>query len=322
MTMKKQDIIESKSYQKYVKKKNITEKTLGNYTFSLLQFCKANNKPLDNIIKEVLEEQLPYIDEQGRIHEYNPEYGLIDSYINNTINYLKTKGNSDHSIHAHMMGIRAVLTSLGVKLPAKVELEKNSKDWYVLSKEDIRFVLSISALHHQALITFMAHTGIRSGDIRDFRISDFMNATYKYHHCTEIDDFLEKAPEGMIGYWQFKPQKTIKHDVECKVYNTEESSNLIMKSLRRRQASLEKINKKKGTDYTLEKNDYLFSSRNKNFKGKINESTITTLFVRRNEELFKHRERLLQQELSEGKISEETFKANWRDSCIPCTWAS
>ena len=125
--MKKQDIIESKSYQKYVKKKNITQKTLGNYTFSLLQFCNANNKPLDNIVAEVLEEQLPYIDEQGRIHEYNPEYGLIDSYINNTINYLKTKGNSDHSIHAHMMGIRAVLTSLGVKLPAKVELEKNSK---------------------------------------------------------------------------------------------------------------------------------------------------------------------------------------------------
>lgn len=309
MIMKKENIIESKSWQKYVKKKNITQKTLGNYVFSLLQFCKANNKPLDSMIKEMLEEQLPYIDEQGRIHEYNPEYGLIDTYINNTVTYLQTKGNSNHSIHSHMMGIRSVLTSLGVKLPAKVELERNTKEWYVLSKEDIRFVLSISALHHQALITFMAHTGIRSGDIRDFRISDFMNATYKYHHCTEIDDFLEKAPEGMIGYWQFKPQKTIKHDVECKVYNTEESSNLIMKSLRRRQASLEKINKKKGTGYKLEKNDYLFSSRNKNFKGKINESTITTLFVRRNEELFKHRERLLQQELSEGKISEETFKA-------------
>ena len=306
--MKKENIIESKSWQKYVKKKNITQKTLGNYVFSLLQFCKANNKPLDSMVKEMLEEQLPYIDEQGRIHEYNPEYGLIDNYLNNTITYLQTKGNSNHSVHSHMMGIRAVLTSLGVKLPAKVELERNPKEWYVLSKEDIRYVLSISPLHHQALICFLAHTGVRIGDARNYTIEDFMKATYKYHECTEIDQFLEKAPENMMGYWQFKPQKTIKHDIECKVYNTEESSNLILKSLLRRKSSIETLNKKKGTDLKLEKNDYLFSSRNKNFKGQLNDNTITTLFVRRNKDLRKYNERLLYQEYNEGKISKETLE--------------
>lgn len=308
MIMKKENIIESKAYQKYVKKKNITQKTLNTYIFSLLQFCKANTKPLDDIIEEVLEEQLPYIDEQGRIHEYNPEYGNIDTYLNNTVTYLQTKGNSNHSIHSHMVRIRTVLTSLGVKLPAKVELEKDRKDWYVLSKEDIKYVLSISPLHHQALICFLAHTGIRIGDVRNLRISDFMEATYKYHECTEIDDFLEKAPENMMGYWQFKPQKTIKHDIECKVYNTEESSNLILKSLLRRKSSIETLNKKKGTDLKLEKNDYLFSSRNKNFKGQINDNTITTLFVRRNKDLRKYDERLIHQEYNEGKISKETLE--------------
>ena len=96
MTMKKQNIIESKAYQKYVKKKNITQKTLDTYIFSLLQFCNANNKPLDVMIQESLEEQLPYIDKEGRIHEYNPEYSLIDNYLNNTVTYLKKKGNSNH----------------------------------------------------------------------------------------------------------------------------------------------------------------------------------------------------------------------------------
>ena len=308
MIMKKENIIESKAYQKYVKKKNITQKTLDTYIFSLLQFCKANNKELDVMIEEMLEEQLPYIDENGRIHEYNPEYGNIDTYLNNTVTYLQSKGNSNHSIHSHMVRIRAVLTSLGVKLPAKVELEKDKKDWYVLSKEDIKYVLSISPLHHQALITFLAHTGMRIGDVRNLRISDFMEATYKYHECTEIDDFLQKAPEDMMGYWQFKPQKTIKHDIECKVYNTEESSNLILKSLLRRKSSIETLNKKKGTDLKLEKNDYLFSSRNKNFKGQINDNTITTLFVRRNKDLRKYNERLLYQEYNEGKISKETLE--------------
>ena len=306
--MKKENIIESKTYQKYVKKKNITQKTLDTYIFSLLQFCKANQKELDVMIEEMLEEQLPYIDEDGRIHEYNPEYGSIDNYINNTVTYLQTKKNSNHSIHSHMVRIRAVLSTLGIKLPAKVELEKDMKDWYVLSKDDIKYILSISPLHHQALITFLAHTGIRIGDVRNLRISDFMEATYTYHECTEIDDFLQKAPEDMMGYWQFKPQKTIKHDIECKVYNTKESSNLLLKSLLRRQSSIEKLNEKKGTNFKLEKNDYLFSSRNKNFKGQINDNTITTLFVRRNKDLRKYNERLIYQEYNEGKMSNETLE--------------
>ena len=308
MNMIRQDILNDRSYQKYAKKKNITQKTLDTYIFSVLQFCNANNKKLDEIVYEVLEEQYPFIDEHGRIHEYNPEYGKIDNYLFNTVTFLREKGNSNHSIYAHLSRIRAVLSGLNVKLPKQIELENDIKDWYVLSKDDIRFVLSISALHHQALITFMAHTGIRSGDVRNLTIGDFMKATYNYHGCTEIDDFLEKSPENMIGYWDFIPKKTKKYNVECKVYNTAESSNLLMKSLHRRQASIEKINKKKGTNFKLEKSDYLFSSRNKNFKGKINESTITTLFVRRNKELYEHKKRLLQKKLAEGEISEETYK--------------
>ena len=309
MTMKKQNIIKSKAYQKYVKKKNITQKTLDTYIFSLLQFCKANNKELDHIIKEVLEEQYPYIDEQGRIHEYNPEYSLIDNYINNTVDYLKMKGNKNNSIYAHLVRIRAVLTALNIKLPNQVELEKDDEDWNVLSKEDIKFVNSISPLHHQALITFMAHTGIRTGDaIKVLTIEDFMKATYKYHQCTELDQFLEKAPMDMIGYWEFIPKKTKKYNVECKVYNTAESSNLILKSLHRRVESIKAINEKNGTDYRLEKSDALFTSRNQNFKRPMTENTLTTLCHRRNKELRKHKERLLYQEYEEGKISKETLE--------------
>ena len=315
MNMIRQDILNDRSYQKYAKKKNITQKTLDTYIFSLLQFCNANQKKLDEIVHEVLEEQYPFIDEHGRIHEYNPEYGKIDNYLFNTVTFLREKGNSNHSIYAHLSRIRAVLNSLNIKLPKTIELENDIKEWYVLSKEDIKFVNSVSPLHHQALITFLAHTGIRIGDVRNFTIEDFMKATYDYHKCDEIDEFLEKAPEDMMGYWQFKPQKTLKHDVECKVYNTAESSNLLLKSLHRRQESIEKINQKKGTDFKLEKKDYLFSSRNKNFKGQINDNTITTLFVRRNKELFNHNKRLLQQEFSEGKISEETY--NTRLAEIP-----
>ena len=307
--MKTQDIINSEAYKKYAKKKNITQKTLDTYIFSLLQFCKANQKELDQIIQEVMDEQYPYIDEQGRIHEYNPEYSLIDNYLNNTVDYLKMKGNKNNSIYAHLVRIRAVLTSLNIKLPKQIELEKDDEDWNVLSKEDIKYVNSISPLHHQALITFMAHTGIRTGDvIQVLTIEDFMKATFKYHNCTELDLFLEKAPMDMIGYWELTPKKTRKYNVECKVYNTAESSNLILKSLYLRVESIKAINEKQGTDYKLEKSDALFSSRNQNFKRAMTENTITTLCHRRNKELRKHKERLIYQEYEEGKISKETLE--------------
>ena len=129
MNMKTQDIEKTETWKKYSKKKNITQTTLNTYLFSLLQFCKANNKNLDSMVHEILEMQMPYIDDEGRIHEYNPEYSLLDDYLNQTVTYLKSKGNSNHSTYSHLVRIRAVLASLNIKLPAKVEMEKDVKDW-------------------------------------------------------------------------------------------------------------------------------------------------------------------------------------------------
>lgn len=308
MIMKKQNLLNDKSYQKYVKKKNITQKTLDSYMYAILNFCNANNKTSFNqMIEEIQEEQYPYIDKQGRIHEYNPNYGLIDNYIYNTVEYLRSKGNSNNSIQSIITRIRVVLTGLNIKLPDKIELLNDKKEWYVLSKEDIKYVNSISPLHHQAFITFMAHTGMRKADIANFKISDFMKATYKYHECNEIDDFLDKAPEDMIGYWRFKPQKTRKYGLMCKVYNTAESSNLLLESLHRRRKIIETRNHKKGTNFKLEKNDALFSSREKNYKGPLNTNTITVLCSRRNEQLREYHKRQLQQQLNDGEISDETY---------------
>ena len=38
-------------------------------------------KRFDEIIDEVKEEQYPYIDKKGRIHEYDPNFGKIYEYI-------------------------------------------------------------------------------------------------------------------------------------------------------------------------------------------------------------------------------------------------
>ena len=76
-----EDLQKEKYYRKYLQKKNITPETLKSYNIALVHFCNANNKRFDEIIDEVKEEQYPYIDEKGRIHEYDPNFGKIDDYI-------------------------------------------------------------------------------------------------------------------------------------------------------------------------------------------------------------------------------------------------
>ena len=302
-----EDLQKERYYRKYVQKKNITPETLRSYNIALCHFCNANAKRFDELIDEVKEEQYPYIDDNGRIHEYDPNFGKIDDYIYSMVPYLTERGNNNNSIEININRLRAVLNALSIKLPKKIEFPKEDDDWYVLTKDEIKYVLNISYLHHQAAIVFIAHTGIRLKDVTSFKIQDFMKATERYHHCTEIDDFLEKAPDDMWGFWEFIPNKTKKHNILCKVPNSPESSNLLLNSLRQRKKSIERYNKKYGTDLRLEKTDALFSSRTNKFKGPIQPASLTVEFFRKNKDLIRERNRVLKKKLDDGEISKETF---------------
>lgn len=302
-----EDLQKEKYYRKYLQKKNITPETLKSYNIALVHFCNANNKRFDEIIDEVKEEQYPYIDEKGRIHEYDPNFGKIDDYIYSVVTYLTERNNSNSSIEININRLRAVLNALSIKLPKKIEFPKDDDEWNVLTTDEIKYVLNISYLHHQAAIVFMAHTGIRLKDVTSFKIQDFMKATEKYHHCTEIDEFLEKAPQDMMGFWEFIPHKTKKHNILCKVPNSPESSNLLLNSLRQRKKSIERYNKKYGTNLKLEKTDALFSSRTNKFKGPIQPASLTVECFRKNKDLVRERTRVLKQKLDDGEISKDTF---------------
>lgn len=75
-----------------------------------------------------------------------------------------------------------------------------------------------------------------------------------------------------------------------------------------RRESIHRINEKNNTDLCLEKSDALFSSRIKNFKGKLTENAVTNLCHRRNKELRKYNERQLYQKYEEGTISKDTLE--------------
>ena len=61
MIMKKQDLLADRSFRKYMQKKNISPRTMDTYMYAVKEFCNANDKSLDDIIVETLEEQYPYM---------------------------------------------------------------------------------------------------------------------------------------------------------------------------------------------------------------------------------------------------------------------
>ena len=79
----------------------------------------------------------------------------------------------------------------------------------------------------------MLSSGMRIGDCVELTIGDFMDATRAYHNFVDADDFVDNAPQDMIGFWSFEPGKTKKFDVKCKTFNSPESSNIILQNLRR-----------------------------------------------------------------------------------------
>lgn len=306
MNMNIGSIEEDKSFQKYLSKKSISERTLKTYKVSLLYFCQANGKTFHQIVKSIRKEQRDVI-ENGIIIRYDPNYGLVDDYITAFVDELRSKGNTNTSIDHHLRNVKGILSALGVKLPDMPTLDDDAADWYLLSKEEIRYMISICNLHYQFMITFLACTGMRLSDALSLTIGDFMKATGEYHDITEVDEFLDKAPQDMIGFWDFYPQKTKKRKIPCKVCNTPEASNLGLLYLRQRRDSINKMNEKNGTDLALAKSDALFGSRIKNYKGFISPSSISSRLAIKNKTLIEDRKRILKSKLDDGEISEETY---------------
>lgn len=202
--------------------------------------------------------------------------------------------------------ILAVLSYYGVKLPTFEKLKREPSEWNLLSKEDLKFIIADSTLTHASLISELKDTGKRLSDALKETIGDFMNATSEYHNYIEVDDFIDNAPQDMMATWEFYPQKTKKHNIKCITFSSPETCNLILQNLRKiKNESLPRINKEKGLNLKLCKNDALFSSKKLNYKGHFSQHSISDMFYRKNKKLKKHHIALINEDIEKGKLSIE-----------------
>ena len=309
--------------ERYFEEKDLAEDTAITYEKDLIKFCKAINKPLKNIIDECkaqqeieTEEIISSINDDGnkvnqkRIIKFDVDGpdSLIRQHFKQFKDYCKSRGNKNSTVNSGLDAIRAVLSYFKVELPNFSNLPDDTEDWELLSKEDFKFVLADSSLMHKSLTLFMLSSGFRIRDCLNLTIGDYMKATSDFHNFVEVDDFIDNAPDDMMGYWEFEPQKTKNKHTLCKTFNSEESNKFILQNLRRiKNEYMPKKSKKIKKELKLTKSDSLFGSKRGYYKKSPTVQSISTMFGRKNKELYTWHINKINHNIKEGKISAEDY---------------
>ena len=289
------------------RKSDLSQDTINKYKFVLKQFSDVNGESIENIINNCLKDQESRI-EGNRIIEFSPNSpsSCVNKYLNNFEDYFLEKGNSQATINDKIKSIRTFLRFYDVKLPNWSKKRDDRKKWYPLSKEDLKFIIGISENLDKAIFTFMLSSGVRRLDVINFTIGDFMEATKEYHDFVDVDEFIDNAPEDMIGYWDFIPHKNKRLEIPCKTFNSRESSNLILQHLRRvKNVYMPRKNEKDGLNLKLEKSDALFGSREKHYKGHLSKSGLSQKVESKYSQFKEWKIKQIDDEIKENKIAQE-----------------
>ena len=287
----------------------LSDYTVTTYLSVIKQFCNCIGKSYSDIICEIKELQRDKI-VGNEIIRYNPNDSLINDYIQRYSYFLEKKGNKKSTINLKIKQLLVLLKKSNIEIP-KITFKSEAQQSKVqlITTDDIRFVLENSTIHHQALITFLASTGIRRYDaINTFKIEDYIEGCSDYTDALFLDDFLEDAKLNMIPYFEFIPHKTKKTGLPCKVCCSAEASNLILQSLELRKQSIEKHNEIYGTNLKLDEECPLFSSKRKNYIGKYDEKSISVMFFYKNKLLREHKENILDNQLKNHEISRKEWR--------------
>lgn len=332
-------VINDKIFKAYANdKKNNSKKTMKEYRKTLDKFCKAIDKPLNEIIDELKMEQSIKVEEiishdnnktiiRTLEFDVNSPDSTVKKYHHQFESYCLERGNKNSTANKHIKRIRTLLKANDIKLPKWEFLKEEPPKWELLEKEDIKFVLDECSIIHKSLILFMLSSGMRVGDCVTLTIGDFMDATRAFHDFVDAEDFIDNAPQDMMGFWSFEPGKTERYDIKCKTFNSPESSNIILQNIRRlkneyyprKRKRLEKKLKdetdeekreelrEKIETLKISKNNALFGSRNSLYTGPMKVESISTLFPAKNKKLCDWRISKIRKAIEDGEISAEDY---------------
>ena len=133
-----------KRFKNAKQKKGLSEHTLRSYYNSLTKLCRGNEESLSNMVKVCKKNQQSRVGDDGFITEFSPNDidSAISIYLDGFINFCNENNNKNTTINKGMASIRSFLDYYDVKLPHWEQYEDDADDWYVLTKEDIQYVIN------------------------------------------------------------------------------------------------------------------------------------------------------------------------------------
>lgn len=260
--------------QQLTLRKNLSKSRLKHYRIVFSEIFDLTGKTPSELIENAKEDQQPYIKDDKIVFK-GVEDREVTTYYYKYYEYLLNKKNiSMSTIDVYLKVFRALYNEYGIDLPKNIQLDvekKIIKEGDIPNRDNIRKALDYTNnIRNKAIITLLASSGIRSGDVRNFKIKDFVEATKDYHDSNTIHELLEnKNIKNIIPCWHFKPLKTHKKGNICVTFNTPECSEYIIDYLRKRE--------------NLDNNSYLFISRQNN---KLSNAPFIHIFRNINDNVF------------------------------------
>ncbi len=253
-------------------RKDLSKTRKHHYIKTLDELFEITGKKPTQLINEAKEDEQPYlVNDMPRIKDIDDR--KITTYFYNYYQYLLDRKLCNSTIDGKLKTLRAFYHEHNISLPKSIEIDvpiNIIREGDIPNLEDIRLAVDNSSIRNKAIILLMASTGIRSSDIRNFKVSDFTRATKEYHNSDNIGDLLDsKYKKDIVPCWDFIPKKTRKTNNICITFNTPEASEAIINYLKTRD--------------NLREDDYLFLSQHKR---QIGSHGIIWLFTELNDKFF------------------------------------
>jgi integrase len=219
-------------------RKQLRPATIRLYESSLYKYCTLINKTPSELRHEAYHEQINQPDKLSR---------KINTYLIQYHNSLIQEGLSRGSIKTLTDKIRAFYNEYDIELPKRIifrEEKRITKKSDLITIDTIRqAVQDTPNLKYKSIFLLLATSGMRSGDLRNLRIKDFMEAMgYPEQPINTL--FTKKEIKETIPCFEYLSQKTNEHTI---TFITPEARDYTIQYLKTRpEANI---------------NDYLFLSR-------------------------------------------------------------
>lgn len=225
MKISREDIENDPLIQQIIIRKKLKSNTISSYIQAFDHYCNFTGMKPSQLRKEAYNDQKTIEDDLS---------WKINQYLTNFHRKLNSEGYSEATINTFLTNIYAFYRAFKIKIPYPIEIKRVrrfKKESELIKIEHIQKVVNgTNNFKHKAIILLLATSGMRSGDMRNLTIEDFLEATKDYHDTNDIEKAI-KAMDGndVVPCWEFLSQKTKEHTI---TFNSPECTEYIITYLK------------------------------------------------------------------------------------------